>query len=688
MRSRGCTRRRLLQNRSRLDAREGDSVNNAEKISALEGLLAKIQKNADARPPFKAAPARVMTSIGVGAPRKSALVEVEAHPIALTRVKPPARPIAPPLPANEARRTFPSPIALTTPLFDDDDIPLPLVMPEAKKRPPFVEAKAPFVEAKAPFVEAKAPIVEAKAPPPPPVIEEDATIDIDVDELTDDDIEREWADQAKLAKAKEDDDRAARERAEAARIASAKAEAERVAKAKAEAERVAQAKAEAEQLAKEAGERAARAEVELFAKEAAERAARAETERLAKEKAAAELFAKEKAEADQFAKELSERRAKEEAEAQRIASVKAESERLAQEEAERAARAEAARAEIAQLAAEEAEQLAQEKAEAARLAAEATAGGAPRLSRRGVALALDADLLADELASISFDEPVPDAAPARLVTPPPISQVEIVKPSSRPGPEPAVALADLEPTADPAKVAVEASVPAVVLTPVPPFGAPPADLVELVQAASAPAVEPATPEESVPASTPRPREEPARIDDAAAFADSVEPDQSDEEPPPISGAVESQPFHKRTAPASAEPDEPFAPPAVRLVAEAAPPAAVHLVAEPAPPAAVRLVAEPAPPAAVRLVAEPAAPAAVRLVAEAAPAPADQPPSLLEAAPIVVEITADIVRRDATSGPAARFVAASMAYAPASFGELLDASLDLGASLVEAMADRS
>ncbi len=54
----------------------------------------------------------------------------------------------------------------------------------------------------------------------------------------------------------------------------------------------------------------------------------------------------------------------------------------------------------------------------------------------------------------------------------------------------------------------------------------------------------------------------------------------------------------------------------------------------------------------------------------------------------MEITADIVRREPALGPSARFVAASLAYAPSSFGELLDASLDLGATLVESISEQS
>jgi hypothetical protein len=120
----------------------------------------------------------------------------------------------------------------------------------------------------------------------------------------------------------------------------------------------------------------------------------------------------------------------------------------------------------------------------------------------------------------------------------------------------------------------------------------------------------------------------------------------EEEPPPISGAVESQRLQKRPA-------------------SSAPPAASPTRPPPAP-----------------------APTEITLAVEPPPPPAPLPPAIAAAQPVVVEIAADIARRDPIPGPAARFVAASLAYAPASFGELLDASLELGATLVESMADRS
>ncbi len=157
-RSRGCTRRPRLPGRKLLDFRRGDSVNDAERISALEGLLAKIRKNAGARPPRRAAGRGASVrracgggrggGAGLGGPRRPGLVEAEAHPILLARVKPVSvRPGSPSTLPVEAR----GPVAAA------DDRPhaaarrcsmttttsrLPLVMPE-KKRAAAASAAAP-----------------------------------------------------------------------------------------------------------------------------------------------------------------------------------------------------------------------------------------------------------------------------------------------------------------------------------------------------------------------------------------------------------------------------------------------------------------------------------------------------------------------------------------------------------------
>ena len=400
-------------------------------------------------------------------------------------------------------------------------------------------------------------------PAKPPA--DEASIEIEVEELTDEEIEREWEEQARHA---EDERKAQHE---------------------------AQEKAAAEEAARLAKEKAA-------AEEAA---------RLAKEKAAAEeaaRLAKEKAEAARMA---------------RIAAEKAEEERIAREleEAEQAARekAEAEAAEAARLAKEKAEAEAAEAARIAREKAEAEAAEAARLAREAAReergpISLDADRLADELASIVFEEPALHVGTARSYT-------KSTPPPAKSTPPPA------ESTPPPA----ESTPPPAESTPPPPHV-----MAEAAQRAEAMAA-PLLPLDEVPASTPRPKpKDDSRATALATFEDAGEHEaMDDEEPPPISGAVESQRLQKRaTAPAS----EP-------------PPAEVHLLAE------------------------------------AAPAAALHAPSLLESAQEVLEVRADVVRREVVPGPAARFVAASMAFAPATFGELLDASMELGVSVLESMAER-
>ncbi len=63
---------------------------------------------------------------------------------------------------------------------------------------------------------------------------------------------------------------------------------------------------------------------------------------------------------------------------------------------------------------------------------------------------------------------------------------------------------------------------------------------------------------------------------------------------------------------------------------------------------------------------------VRVVAEAAP-----PAALGAVAPIVVDVTADIVSRRPLEGDAAAFLGAVRGERPASFGDLLEGALSLG-----------
>lgn len=75
-------------------------------------------------------------------------------------------------------------------------------------------------------------------------------------------------------------------------------------------------------------------------------------------------------------------------------------------------------------------------------------------------------------------------------------------------------------------------------------------------------------------------------------------------------------------------------------------------------------------------AEPAAVAEVQVVPEPTPAPLESPPAAA-AVPVAVEIAAEIVRRpEAPAADVAAIVGEASRFAPKTFGELLDASLDL------------
>jgi len=104
-------------------------------------------------------------------------------------------------------------------------------------------------------------------------------------------IEKEKAENERLAKEKAENERLAKEKTENERLAKEKTENERLAKEKTENERLAKEKAENEKIAKE------KVENEKIAKE------KAEKKKLAKEKAEKKKIAKEKAEKKRFAKE-------------------------------------------------------------------------------------------------------------------------------------------------------------------------------------------------------------------------------------------------------------------------------------------------------------------------------------------------------------------------------------------------
>jgi len=104
-------------------------------------------------------------------------------------------------------------------------------------------------------------------------------------------IEKEKAENERLAKEKAENERLAKEKTENERLAKEKTENERLAKEKAENEKIAKEKVENEKIAKE------KAEKKKLAKE------KAEKKKIAKEKAEKKKIAKEKAEKKRFAKE-------------------------------------------------------------------------------------------------------------------------------------------------------------------------------------------------------------------------------------------------------------------------------------------------------------------------------------------------------------------------------------------------
>ena len=119
--------------------------------------------------------------------------------------------------------------------------------------------------------------------------------------------------QIKIEKEKAENERLAKEKAENERLAIEKAENKRLAKDKAENEKIAKEKAENERLAKE------KTENERLAKE------KVENERIAKEKAEKKKIAKEKAENEKLAKEKAEKK--------RLAKEKAKKNKLAEDKA-------------------------------------------------------------------------------------------------------------------------------------------------------------------------------------------------------------------------------------------------------------------------------------------------------------------------------------------------------------------
>jgi hypothetical protein len=137
-------------------------------------------------------------------------------------------------------------------------------------------------------------------------------------------IEKEKAENERLAKEKVENERLAKEKAENERLAKEKVENERLAKEKVENERLAKEKAENERLAKE------KAENERLAKE------KAKKKRLAKEKAEKKKIAKEKVEKKRLAKENSKKKklAEDKAKKLNLDKVAEEKKRILEREAE------------------------------------------------------------------------------------------------------------------------------------------------------------------------------------------------------------------------------------------------------------------------------------------------------------------------------------------------------------------
>jgi len=405
-------------------------VNTAERINTLEGLLARIQKNAAAPRPARAAASwgapesvpRPVTPVAAAQPTAppaspvTPVTSLEATQPGLMSplFAPPAPVPAPPRPISlRAEYAKPVPVASST------------SMPPMVKTIPFGRPAAPgpgpdgSVGPRAPLLPAPGgSLLElddmddellaspaAKAPtrvpaPAPSEVQEVSLDDVDVffedeapaaakalskeqtEQLARDAEAEEWRrleEEARRIEAEEA--RAARELHE--RIAARKAEEERVAREaaeNAEAERLAALKAEEDRLAREAAEKA---EAERVA------ALKAEEDRLAREaveKAEAERLAALKAEEDRLAREAAEK-----AEAERVAALKAAEERLAREAAEKveAERVAALKAEEDRLAREAAEKAAEELAAlAARQAAEAPPASArqPRGDQRPLEL--------------------------------------------------------------------------------------------------------------------------------------------------------------------------------------------------------------------------------------------------------------------------------------------------------------
>ena len=421
-------------------------------------------------------------------------------------------------------------------------------------------------------------------------------------------------------------------------VAAAKAEAERLVAERAEADRRAEEwrLLEEEALHLEA-EALALAKAAALAKEAADLEEAARVAAKAAEKAEAERLAQEAAEVTRRAEAAAAQAEIERAQAERVAAesaAKVEAERLAKEAADKA---EAERVAVQIAAKAEADRLAKEaadKAEAERLAAEIAAKAeADRLAQEAAARAEEERLAAEEqrLAKQAADEREREAA----------EQAAAEREAAERAAEEQQARDEAQRLAD--ELAAAAKV-AVVADPAP------------------------------PASARQPRDESRPVDEALVLDD-------EDDGPPASGQVQSQRkptihdelTHPAVAALSGWEDEETTDAPSSLVAaqteeELRIAGKLPLAPLEEPTARVSSIRSVPPP--------PARPIELRLAVEPSPSPRVAP--AIDDSPVVVAVTAQITTRPASAADAASFLGSVHAAAPDSFGDLFDDSLALGA----------
>ena len=447
-------------------------------------------------------------------------------------------------------------------------------------------------------------------------------------------------------------------------VAAAKAEAERLVAERAEADRRAEEwrLLEEEALHLEA-EALALAKAAALAKEAADLEEAARVAAKAAEKAEAERLAQEAAEVTRRAEAAAAQAEIERAQAERVAAesaAKVEAERLAKEaadkaEAERVAVQIAAKAEADRLAKEaadkaEAERLAAEiaaKAEADRLAKEAADKAEAERLAAEIAAKAEADRLAQEAAARAEEERLA-AEEQRLAK-------QAADEREREAAEQAAAEREAsERAAEEQQARDEAQ-----------------RLADELAAAAKVAV---VADPAPPASARQPRDESRPVDEALVLDD-------EDDGPPASGQVQSQRkptihdelTHPAVAALSGWEDEETTDAPSSLVAaqteeELRIAGKLPLAPLEEPTARVSSIRSVPPP--------PARPIELRLAVEPSPSPRVAP--AIDDSPVVVAVTAQITTRPASAADAASFLGSVHAAAPDSFGDLFDDSLALGA----------